>query len=145
MSSLEDLSDHGAKAYARMKQDETPLYFAARNNNVEAIHILINNRTQMSLQSIINMQDSSGNTPLFMAYNYRSREAIAELLKLGANPFLKNAYGVSVNGEAHYRNREETSGFNQFVLNEIAKHFKSSTYYFAPPSHCAQPLIPVSS
>ena len=58
-----------------------------------------------------------------MAYNYRSREAIAELLKLGANPFLKNAYGVSVNGEAHYRNREETSGFNQFVLNEIAKTF----------------------
>ena len=137
---LMDLLAHGAMVNARTKRGATPLHFAAGNNYFQAIPILVHQANRMGIKDdFINTKNSSHNTPLSMAYKEQSKEAITELLRLGANPFLRNDYRVSVNGEAHYyQNSREGSSFNQFVLDEIARYFKSS-------AHCAQPLMPVSS
>ena len=137
---LEDLLDHGARVDARAAYRRvTPLHFAAANNNVQAIQIFINKATQMGLKNFIHVKDSFGNTPLFMAYHHQSRKAITQLLTLGANPFLKNKSGVSVNGEVLLpNNRRKVLDFNKFVSDEIIRHSQ-------PSDHCAQPLMPTSS
>ncbi len=84
---LEDLLDHGATVDATTKRGATALHFAAGNNDVRAIRILVNRADQIGIKdSFINTQNLFGDTPLSKAYNYQSREAITELLKLGANP-----------------------------------------------------------
>ncbi len=136
---LEDLLHHGATVNATTNRNETPLHFAARANNGVAIRILVNRASQLEIKNFINMRDSDGNTPLSIAYKNQSREAVTELLKLGANPFLKNNLRISVNGDAHIqsgRSSGETLHFSKFVLGEIAKYLK-------PSARCAQPLIPV--
>ena len=138
---LKDLLARGARVDATTNRDETPLHFAARANNAEAIRILVNRANQLEIQNFINIRDSFGNTPLFIAYKYRSREAITELLKLGANSFLRNNLRISVNGDAQIQSSSssrETLDFSKFVLDEIAKHFTTS-------ARCAQPLMPVKS
>ena len=131
---LEDLLDHGARVDARTYRRATPLHLAAAHNNVQAIQIFINKATQMELRKFIHVKDSFDNTPLFMAYHHQSREAVTQLLKLGANPFLINKSGVSVNGEALLpSNRRKALDFNEFVSDEIIRHFK-------PSDRCPQSL-----
>ena len=139
---LKDLLTHGARIDARTKQGATPLHFAAYNNDVQAIKMLINKaKDQIGTKKFVNMTDLDGNTALAIAYKTRSREAITQLLKLGANPFFKNNKGVSVNGDVHLRSSEgEVFDFNKFVSDQIARYFKPANYYFAPSAHCAQPL-----
>ncbi len=137
---LEDLLDHGATVYAKTKQGATALHFAAKNNDVEAIRILVDRANQRRIKHLfINMRNSDGDTPLSIAYKHQSKEATTELLKLGANPLLKNHSGVSVNGDAYllFRSNQRNSfDFSKFVLDEIAK-------YFTPSDRCAQPLMSV--
>ncbi len=139
---LKDLLDHGARVDATTKQKETPLHFAAKANNVEAIRILVDRANQRRIKHLfINMRNSDGDTPLSIAYKHKSREAITELLKLGSNPFVKNNFLVSVNGDAHtqeFRGSGETLDFSKFVLDEITK-------YFTPSDRCGRSLTSVRS
>ena len=124
---LRSILDHGGRLKARTKeQGATPLHFAAERNNVKAIEILVKKAEQMKIRNFINITDSSISTALFIAYVNQSSEAITELLRLGANPFLKNKLGLSVNGEAH-KQSANGSPFGKFVLDEIDKHFQLST------------------
>ena len=141
---LEDLLDHGAKIYATTREGDTALHFAARNNDVEGIRIIVDRINQRRIKDFfINMRNSDGDTPLSIAYKHQSKEAITQLLKLGASPLLKNSNGISVNGDAylHIRSNErKIFDFSKFVLYEIAKYFK-----LKPPDRCARQLILVSS
>ena len=115
------LLDYGVKIYKRTNDGSTPLHLAASNNNAQLIQMLIEKIAQIENKSFINWKDSSGNTVLFIAYTTQSRQAITELLRLGANPFLKNRLSLSVNGLAHQDSRQG-SRFATFVLDEIAKY-----------------------
>ena len=119
------LLDHGAKIYKRTNDSSTSLHFAAGNNNAQLIQMLIKKVGQMENKNFINWKDSSGNTALSVAYVNQSKEAITELLRLGANPFLQNKLGLSVNGEAH-KQSTNSSSFGKFVLDEIDKHIQPS-------------------
>ena len=132
---LEDLLDHGATVDATTRKGATALHFAAGNNDVEAIRILVNKANQIGIKDFfINTQNSSGDTPFSIAYKHQSKEAITQLLKLGANPFLRNNDGVSVNGDARLRSSEgEVFDFSKFVSDEIRRYIKPSVI-------CAQPL-----
>ena len=45
----------------------------------------------MGIEDFVNIRDIEyGNTSLFTAYTYQYKEAITQLLKLGANPLLLN-------------------------------------------------------
>ena len=133
LSILEDLLDHGARVEIRDKNGAIPLHLAAKKNNVQAIKILVDKAKQDRID-IVNIKDiESRNTPLFVAYLNRSRQAITELLRLGANPLLINKSLLSVNGEAHEK-ANQGSLFNQFVLDKIDK-------YFRPSDECKRALI----
>ena len=138
---LGDLLEYGASVDATTKQGATALHFAAGNNDVQAIQMLVDKAKQIGIKGFIDAQNLYGDTPLSTAYKHQSREAITELLKLGANPFVKNNFLVSVNGDAHtqsFRGSGETLDFSKFVLDEVAK-------YFNPSPHCARSLMPVNS
>ena len=74
--------------------DFSPLHYAAQKGFVEIVEMLIDKGAD------IHARAKNGNTPLFVAVmQYRSdmsREAIASLLKHGANPATENDHGVSV-------------------------------------------------
>ena len=124
VQAVQMLLDHGAKIYKRTNDGSTPLHFAAGNDNTQVIKSLIEKVDQMENKNFINWRDSSGNTALFIAYKAQSRQAITELLRLGADPLLKNRFDISVNGKAHQDSRRG-SRFAQFVLDEIDKYFQS--------------------
>ena len=131
---LQDILDHDGRVDARTKNGVTPLHFATGRNNIQAIQILIDKANQVEIEDFINIKDFEfGNTPLFIAYASRVKEAISLLLKLGANPLSLNKANRSVNGNAHLEN-ERGSSFGKFILDEIAKHF-------IPSTHCAHSLM----
>ena len=131
---LNDILDHGGRVDARDKEGGTPLHFAAARNKVQAIQIFIDKAEQLGIEGFIDTKDFEfENTPLFTAYIYQAKEAITQLLKLGANPLLLNKANVSVNGNAHRESRRG-SRFGKFVLDEIEKHFKL-------PNSCIQSLV----
>ena len=121
---LQDILDYGGRVDARSRTGVTPLHFAANNNNIRAIQIFVNKAEQQGIEDFVNIRDLQyGNTPLFSAYFYQSKEAITQLLKLGANSLLLNRDNVSVNGRAHRESRRGLD-FAEFVLDEIEKYFR---------------------
>lgn len=131
---LRDILNHGGRVLARDKKGATPLHFAAARNNVQAIQMFIDKAKQLGKNNFVNVRDFEfEDTPLFVAYVSQAREAITQLLKLGANPLSRNKSGVSVNGLAHRGSRSDPS-FSSFVLGEIEKYFK-------PSNRCIKPLI----
>lgn len=73
------------------EKGETPLHIAARNENIEAIKLLLQHP-----EIDVNMQDVYGNTPLHTAVEHRKLDAIALLLNApGINPYSKNKQGDS--------------------------------------------------
>ena len=130
---LKDLLAHGAKIDIRNKNGTIPLHFAASNNNREAIKIFIDEAERKGIVDIVNITNFKLNTPLFSAYESRSRQAFTALLRREASPLLKNGSLLSVNGEAH-RKTESSSLFSRFALREIKK-------YFRPSDKCIQELI----
>ena len=130
---LKDLLAHGARVDIKDKNGAIPLHSAANKNNVQAIRIFVDEAKKKDIVDIVNIRDSELNTPLFAAYQSRSRQAFTALLRRGANPLLINRSFLSVNGEAH-RKIMLGSRFSRFVLNEIAK-------YFRPSDKCIQELI----
>lgn len=129
---LKDILDYNGKLVARDKRGATALHFAAARNNVQAIQILVDKAKQLRIEDFVNIRSLNGNTPLFTAYTYQSKEAISELLKLGANPLLLNKAIVSVNGSAH--RGSQSSRFDKFVLDEIDRFFRL-------PGSCLQSLV----
>lgn len=72
----------------------TALAAAIANNNIEAIHFLINNGAN------INVQDSKGKTALHMAvFNL---DVYTYLFQHGADPFIKDKFGCTPNDLFHY-------------------------------------------
>ena len=114
----------------RTKRGEMPLHFAANNNNIQAIQILVDKAKQKGIEDFVNIKDFNGNTPLFSAYRYQAKEAISYLLELGADPFLKNKSKVSIIKSAR-RGVQYSSDFDRFVLGEIEKYSED---------HCVQSL-----
>lgn len=73
------------------EEGETPLHFAARNENIEAIKLLLQHP-----EIDVNTQDVHGNTPLHTAAQYKSLKTIVLLLNApGINPYSKNKQGAS--------------------------------------------------
>lgn len=127
---LQDILDHGGRVDVRTKRGEMPLHFAANNNNIQAIQILVDKAKQKGIEDFVNIKDFNGNTPLFSAYRYQAKEAISYLLELGADPFLKNKSKVSIIKSAR-RGVQYSSDFDRFVLGEIEKYSED---------HCVQSL-----
>ena len=133
---LQSLLDHGARLNAETKEHgATPLHFAAERNDAQAIEKMVKKAKQVGIKNFINIKNFSGNTALFIAYTSRSRQAFTELLRLEADPLLKNRFDRSVNGKAHRgarRGARQRSAFAQFALDEINKYFR--------PNACTSPL-----
>lgn len=129
---LQDVLNHGGRVDARSKTGVTPLHLAAKSNSIQAIQILVDEAKRKRIEDFINIKDFSGNTPLFSAYLSHSREAISELLKLGASPLLQNKYRESISRKAH-QDSINGSAFGKFVVGEINKYFKF-------PDDCVWPL-----
>jgi ankyrin repeat protein len=86
------LIEHGADVNTRDQgQEWTPLAFAARDQNVEAV------RELLRAGALPESRDVFGNTPLFRAVMNRlpSHELVKMLLNAGADPRRKNNYDVS--------------------------------------------------
>ena len=66
---------------------DTPLHFALRNNQFDVFeYLLLFISTDPSYKDIINIQNSCGQTPLHLAINYKQKNLVNALLKLGADP-----------------------------------------------------------
>ena len=139
---LQYLLAYGAHIDATTKARMTPLHFAAQNDDASAIKILLNKAEKQSMNKrYVNIRNLRGDTPLAIAYKEQSKKAITQLLRLGANPLIRNNNEVSVNGDAHLRSSGESLEFSEFVLREIAKYFKPpSSYYSSPLPNCVQSL-----
>lgn len=73
----------------------------------------------------INKKDKWGNTPLMLAISYQNHEAIHSLMKNGADPSVKNNYGVTaLNKSSNFPNimqflnnfDEKKRGFPKFIV-----------------------------
>ena len=121
---LNDILDHGGRVDARDKEGVTPLHVAVSVSNVRGIQILVDKAEQMGIEDFVNIKDyESGNTPLSAAYAYQSKETATQLLKLGANPLLRNKTGLSVNGSTYLKSLL-SSEFARFVLYKAQKYFR---------------------
>ena len=85
------LVNEGADVNARDDAGWTPLHFAAQSKAARIAEILLNHGAQ------VNAMDANGNTPLSNAvFGYIGNgETIIVLRRFGADPTLKNSYGVS--------------------------------------------------
>ena len=81
----------GADVNARDDAGWTPLHFAAQSKAARIAETLLNHGAQ------VNAMDANGNTPLSNAvFGYTGDgETIIVLRRFGADPTLKNSYGVS--------------------------------------------------
>jgi ankyrin repeat protein len=77
---IEKLLKAGADPNERQPHGETPLMFAARNGNPEAIRVLLDNKADVNAKENIR-----GTTALMWAAEQAHPEAVAELLKHGAD------------------------------------------------------------
>ena len=69
----------------------TPLHVAAEKNSLDALRYL------HSIGCDINAQEHNGYTPLHRAYYYEHNQVVQLLLSLGANPNIKDHYGLLYN------------------------------------------------
>ncbi len=87
---VQALIKKGAKADVRDRDGATPLMFASRNGNVEAMEILL------GAGASPNAADSAGRTPLLYACQQARDEAVKLLLDHGALPGARDLLGDSV-------------------------------------------------
>ena len=82
---LDFLLTNGVDANAKNKYGETPLHFACKHNNPDAVKLLLANK------AIINAMDDCDKTPLFNAYDSGHDEVVKLLIENGANCAIERA------------------------------------------------------
>lgn len=86
------LVSKGAKIHQKCAFGGTPIYYAACDNQPEAIEFLIQNGAK------VNHKCCNGNTPIMAAcIDGLNCEAIVMLLKYGARPSIRNDDGLNTN------------------------------------------------
>lgn len=85
---VQHLISAGVDIHAKDKNQYTALHFAVQANSVEVAETLIRAGAD------INAVDMYGNSPL-MRCNNSSLSMVELLLRYGANPYMRNEYGVS--------------------------------------------------
>ncbi|SIT17364.1 ankyrin repeat domain-containing protein [Belliella pelovolcani] len=87
----EFLINNGVNINLADKNGWSPLHFSVNENLIELVHILLENGAE------VNSQDNFGNTVLWRAVfsSEGKGEVIEKLLKYGADPEMKNNYGIS--------------------------------------------------
>lgn len=87
-ATVQALIEGGANLAARDTTGSTPLHMAVATGNTKTVRLLIEKVAAMDAQ------DDTGNTPLH--YAAQERPGVAALLvRLGANPYAKNAEGIT--------------------------------------------------
>ncbi|MES2947761.1 MAG: ankyrin repeat domain-containing protein [Pseudomonadota bacterium] len=91
------LLSEGANVNARDDNEWSPLHFATQSNSVQVVSQLL------AAKADVNAVDSNGNSPLSNAVFNSGGDGsvIAILREAGADPYLKNAHGVSPIELAH--------------------------------------------
>ena len=90
----------------------TPLHYAATNGHLTVMTLLLDHHAYIDAAS------PNGTTPLMMAAQYGTPEAVALLLEAGADPLLKNEQDLSAIDFAQRVNRQN-------VAQAIAKFVRS--------------------
>ncbi|QYH37648.1 ankyrin repeat domain-containing protein [Algoriphagus sp. NBT04N3] len=90
-SFAEFLINNGLNINLADKNGWSPLHFSVNENLIELVQILLENGAE------VNSQDNFGNTVLWRAvFSSKGKgEVIEKLLKYGADPEIKNNYGIS--------------------------------------------------
>lgn len=81
----------------------TPLHYAATKGHLDVMELLFANNAYIDAES------PNGTTPLMMAAQYGSTEAVKRLLDEGADPTLKNQLGLSAVDFAYRANRTDAA------------------------------------
>jgi uncharacterized protein len=81
----------------------TPLHYAATNGHLDIMEVLFANNAYIDAES------PNGTTPLMMAAQYGTADAVRRLLEEGADPTLKNQVGLTAIDFAYRANRTEAA------------------------------------
>ncbi len=81
----------------------TPLHYAATGGHVAIMRLLLDNHAYIDAAS------PNGTTPLMMASQYGTNDAVKLLLEAGADPMLKNTKGLTAIDFARLVQREDTA------------------------------------
>lgn len=81
-----------------------PLHYAATGGHLEIMQILLDEH------AFIDAESPNRTTPLMMAAEYGSPQAVKLLLEAGADPTLRNELGLSALDFAHRANRHDAAG-----------------------------------
>ncbi|MBQ2668050.1 MAG: ankyrin repeat domain-containing protein [Clostridia bacterium] len=84
----EYLISHGAQINRQDKNGFSALHFAAQTGDVEIIRMLLQSG------AAVNEKECFGNSPIMRCSGNVSKEAVALFIQYGADPLLKNNYGV---------------------------------------------------
>lgn len=76
-----------------------PLHYAATGENVEVVRLLLDENAYIDAAS------PNGTTPLMMAARYGTDASVKLLIEAGADPMLKNDFGLTALDFAHKANR----------------------------------------
>ena len=88
--SSEELLRHGANPNIEtFGNKQTPMHYAAKYNGVEALKVLI------KYKGNINKLDAMKRSPLFVAAEYGSAQAVQYLMDIGAPVYVTNTLGIS--------------------------------------------------
>lgn len=81
----------------------TALHYAATNGHVAVMQLLLDHHAYIDAES------PNGTTPLMMAAQYGSPGAVKLLLEAGADPLLKNQFGLTAIDFAQRANRKDSA------------------------------------
>ena len=96
-----------------------PLHYAASQTRLDVIQLLLDNNAYIDAES------PNGTTPLMMAAQYGTPEAVKLLLEAGADPTLKNALGLTAFDFAQRAERPDSS---LIIRNAIQSHRPKATW-----------------
>eukprot|EP00455_Lapot_gusevi_P045255 TRINITY_DN5762_c0_g1_i1.p1 TRINITY_DN5762_c0_g1~~TRINITY_DN5762_c0_g1_i1.p1 ORF type:complete len:295 (+),score=92.63 TRINITY_DN5762_c0_g1_i1:56-940(+) len=92
---------HQATLTVTDKQNRTALHYCATSSgSPNLMRDILTSLQGPNLQAFIDAQDLDGNTAAFLAAHSKNLDALYTLLHFGANPFIQNLEGSSVNSLA---------------------------------------------
>lgn len=91
---IERILKMGAKLHIQSKQDkQTAIHFAVKTDSTEILNLVLNHIQSNDKVSVIDLQDSNGNTPLHLAVQSIDTQLVAALLKHEPNTRIRNSDG----------------------------------------------------